>query len=106
LLALVFLGAGSFKLTQPKDKLRPQMGWVDDYSDNGVKTIAGLELLGALGLVLPWATGIAKVLTPLAALGLAIIMIGAVYTHMKRKEPWLPQLVLAILTIVVAVIRF
>ena len=106
ILALLFLGAGGTKLTQPKDKLRPMMGWVDDYSDRGVKLIAGLEVLGAIGLILPWATGIAKILTPLAALGLAIIMAGAVWTHAKRKEPWIPQLVLLILTLVVAIVRF
>jgi uncharacterized membrane protein YphA (DoxX/SURF4 family) len=105
-LGALFLGVGATKISQPKDKLRSKMTWVDDYTDSNVKLIGGLEVLAALGLVLPWATGIAKILTPLAAVGLAIIMIGAVFTHRNRKEPWIPQLVLLIMTIVVAVIRF
>src|SRR4051794_20692673 len=85
-LALVFLAAGLYKLTQPREKLKPQMGWIDDYSDQSVKLIAGAEVLAALGLVLPWWTGIAPVLTPLAAVGLVVVMIGAVITHGKRRE--------------------
>lgn len=86
LLAVAFLAAGFTKLSQPKDKLRAQMGWVDSYSDGMVKTIGGLEVLGALGLILPQATGIATVLTPLAALGFVAIMVGAVVVHLRRGE--------------------
>jgi uncharacterized membrane protein YphA (DoxX/SURF4 family) len=106
ILAVAFFLAGSFKISQPKDKLRPKMSWVDSYSAGGVKLIALAEILGALGLILPWATGIAKILTPLAALGLLIIMIGAVATHVRRKEPWIPQLIIAILCLIVAIWRF
>jgi uncharacterized membrane protein YphA (DoxX/SURF4 family) len=106
MLAALFVGAGSFKISQPKEKLRPKMGWVDSYADSHVKLIALAEILGGLGLILPWATGIAKVLTPLAAVGLLIIMVGAVLTHMRRKEPWIPQLIITILCLVVAIWRF
>jgi len=71
-----------------------------------VKLIGAADALGALGLVLPWALGIAKVLTPLAAVGLAIMMVGAVVVHTRRKEAPYMQIVLGILAIVVAVGRF
>jgi uncharacterized membrane protein YphA (DoxX/SURF4 family) len=86
LLALAFLAAGLTKLSQPREKLRSTMGWVDDYSANSVRGIGALELLAGLGLVLPAWTGIAPVLTPLAAVGLEIIMVGATIVHARRKE--------------------
>jgi uncharacterized membrane protein YphA (DoxX/SURF4 family) len=105
-LAVLFLGAGGTKLTQPKEKLQPKMGWVEPVHPRNVKLLAATEILGALGLVLPWATGIAKVLTPLAAVGLAVVMAGAVIVHVRRKEPWYAQLVLLVLCVVVAAVRF
>ncbi|HKN40555.1 MAG TPA: DoxX family protein [Acidimicrobiia bacterium] len=86
-LALGFLMAGAMKLTQPRAKLAPQMGWVEDVTDAQVKGIGLVEVAAALGLVLPGATDIAPVLTPLAAAGLVIVMIGAAATHLRRHEP-------------------
>jgi uncharacterized membrane protein YphA (DoxX/SURF4 family) len=86
LLALAFVGAGATKLISPKEKLQPRMAYVEDLSEPTVKFIGAGEVLGALGLILPAATGIAPILTPLAATGLAIVMIGAVITHIRRKE--------------------
>lgn len=63
-LAVAFLGAGAMKLTQSRAKLAPRMGWVEDFSDTGVKAIGALEVLAAIGLVLPAALDIAPVLTP------------------------------------------
>ena len=110
LLAAIFLLVGLGKLTQPRAKLQEsgRMDWVEDFSDGQVKGIGALELLGALGLVLPWALGIAKVLTPVAALGLAAVMGGAVVTHLRRKEQSaaVAPAVLCVLAVVVAVLRF
>jgi uncharacterized membrane protein YphA (DoxX/SURF4 family) len=86
-LALGFLMAGAMKLTQPRAKLAPQMGWVEDFTDTQVKGIGLVEVAGALGLVLPGATDIAPILTPLAAAGLVVVMIGAAATHLRRHEP-------------------
>jgi uncharacterized membrane protein YphA (DoxX/SURF4 family) len=86
LLALAFLGAGTMKLITPKDKLRERMAYVEDFSEPTVKFIGALEVLGALGLILPAATGIAPILTPLAATGLAIVMVLAAIVHIRRKE--------------------
>jgi uncharacterized membrane protein YphA (DoxX/SURF4 family) len=64
----------------------------------GLVTFIGVcELAGAAGLVLPPATGIAPVLTPLAALGLATITLLAVIFHVRRKESPVAPLVLMLL---------
>ena len=87
LLAVAFLAAGLMKLTQPKKKLADSgMGWTEDFSDGAVKGIGALEVLGAVGLILPAALDIVPVLVPIAATGLALLMLGAAVTHARRKE--------------------
>ena len=86
LLAAVFLLAGITKLTQPKEKLATRMTWTKDHSEGRVKTLGTLEVLAAIGLILPAALNIVPVLVPLAALGLVVVMIGAVFTHARRNE--------------------
>lgn len=86
-LAAAFLGAGLLKLTQPREKLVASgMGWAEGFSAGTVKLIGGLEILAAVGLILPALLDIAPVLVPLAALGLVLMMIGAAITHARRKE--------------------
>jgi uncharacterized membrane protein len=86
-LAAMFGIAGVTKSTQPKDKLEPKLPWAEDFSAGTVRLIGIAELAGALGLILPAATGIVPVLTPLAATGLAVVMVLAALTHVRRKEP-------------------
>ncbi len=86
LLAVAFLGVGGMKLSQPKERLAASQGWVEDFSQGAVRLIGALEVLGALGLVLPALTGVLPWLTPLAALGLVLLMIGAALTHLRRTE--------------------
>ena len=58
-LAVAFLAAGAMKLLQPKEKLAAAgMGWAHDFSAVTVKGIAVLEILAALGLVLPAVLGL------------------------------------------------
>jgi len=109
LLALAFLAAGGMKIFQPREKLAASgMGWTEDSKSVTIKAIGLAEILGAVGLILPAATGIAGYLVPLAATGLAIVMVGAVTTHLKRSEKSmaLVNVVLAVLALVVAVGRF
>lgn len=107
-LAAGFAFAGAMKLTQPKEKLAPNMGWVEDVPAGTVKLIGALELLAAIGLILPSATGIAPVLTPLAAVGIAVIMLLALGVHLRRHEAQvIPiNLLLLALAVVVAWSRF
>lgn len=88
LLALVFLVAGANKLAIPYEKLRraPGAGWVNDFSPGFIKTLGLLEILGAIGLILPAALDIVPVLVPLAAVGVGTIMVGAVIVTARRKE--------------------
>jgi uncharacterized membrane protein YphA (DoxX/SURF4 family) len=69
--------------------------------------IGVLEVLGAIGLILPWSLNIAPKLTPLAAAGLSIIMLGAVVTHGSRGEipQMIPTLVITLLAAFVAYTR-
>ncbi len=109
LLAVAFLAAGAMKLTQPKEKLSASgMAWTDDFSPGMVKTIGALEVLAAVGLILPAVLDIAPILVPLAALGLVLLMAGAAITHLRRKEPQMivVNLVLLALAAVVAWGRF
>lgn len=107
LLALAMLAAGGMKLVTPKATLAQRgMAWTESFSSGSVKAIAALEVVGALGLILPLATGIVPILAPLAGTGLAIIMIGAVVVHVRRSEPLLPALILALLAIASAALGF
>lgn len=86
-LAAAFAAAGAMKLVQPKEKLATSgMAWTEDVSPGVIKLIAALEVLAAIGLILPAALGIAPVLVPLAAVGLVLVMIGAIVPHARRKE--------------------
>ena len=88
LLAAVFLFAGSSKLFIPREKLAktPGGGWTLDFSVGFVKALGAVEILGAVGLILPALLDIAPVLVPLAALGLGPIMIGAALVEFRRQE--------------------
>ncbi len=86
MLALTYLGAGSAKLIQPRAKLRPAMPYVEDLAEWVIKFIGVCEVLGAGGLILPGLTGVAPVLTPFAASGLAILQVLAGFLHVRRQE--------------------
>jgi len=104
-LTLAFLASGGLKLTQPKESLRERMRWVESFSSTQIKAIGGLEVLGALGLILPAVAKTAHWLIPTAALGLTAMMIGASITHIRIKDPIsqvVPSAVLGVLSLVLA----
>jgi hypothetical protein len=89
LLAVGFLAGGSALILMPKEKYRAlgaNQHWVDDFGAGHLKAIGVIKSIGALGLVLPAWTGIAPVLVPLAACGLALFMAGAATTRLRRSE--------------------
>lgn len=86
LLAVFFFMTGITKVMQPKEKLKSNMPWVEDVADNHVKLIGVTQLLAVAGLILPQLTGILPWLTPLAAIGLVLTMIGAMMLHYRRGE--------------------
>jgi hypothetical protein len=88
LLALTYIAAGGLKLVRPREQLvaSGNFDWMKDSSDAAVKAVGLVEILGALGVTLPWLTGIAPILTPIAAVGLAVIQIFALRIHLVRDE--------------------
>ncbi len=109
LLAAAFLASGVVKLVRPKEKLAAAgMGFAEDFSAGAVKAIGALEVLAGVGLILPAVLDIAPVLVPLAAVGLALLMIGAMVVHLRRHENQgiVTTLVIAALAVFVAWGRF
>ncbi len=107
-LAAVFLLAGAMKIALPKEKLLSTMAWAKTWPEPRLKALGAVEVLGAIGLILPRALDIAPVLTPVAAIGCAIVMAGATITHARMKDyaGLAMPVVLLILAIVVAAGRF
>ncbi|ADG73166.1 DoxX family protein [Cellulomonas flavigena DSM 20109] len=107
LLALAFIGTGTFKLARSKEQLRAAgMAWTDDFDAARIKLAGIAEVLGALGLVLPLATGVAPVLTPVAAVALAGTMVAATAVHLRRRESPAPAVVLLVLSLASAALGF
>ncbi len=86
LLAVGFLVTGGMKLLRPRLQLQAQLPYVEEFTDRQVKTIGGLEVLAAIGLIIPSVLRVAPVLSAAAAVGLVLLMIGAIVTHARRGE--------------------
>jgi putative oxidoreductase len=86
LLALLFGMAGVMKTTQPIAELAQALPWAGEVPAGLVRFIGAAELAGALGMILPAATRIAPRLTPIAAIGLALVMVLAAAFHLTRSE--------------------
>ncbi len=86
LLAGMYGMAGMMKTMQIA-KVREMMPWAKNRSDGFIRFVGTSELLGALGMILPMLTGILTWLTPLAAVGLAVIQALAIFQeHLPKKE--------------------
>lgn len=107
LTAVAFFGAGLMKLIRSVPALKEAgMGWVEDYPSTVVRLIALAEVVGAVGLVLPIATGIIPALSPIAGLALTVLMAGAVAVHVRRKESAIAAIVLTALPLAAAILGF
>lgn len=82
----MFLMAGTMKIVMPKSELEPNMAWVEDFTSAQVKAIGTIEVIGAIGTIIPAATNILPILSVAAPTGLAITMFGAAITHFIRGE--------------------
>lgn len=78
--------SGLAKIFVPKEKLREQLAWVEDFPAWAVKLIGLSYVLAAIGLIVPPLADVATWLTPLAAVGIAVEMVGAAIVHARRKE--------------------
>ena len=86
LLFLAFAASGVMKLTMPIPELSQQAPWVADVPVALVRFIGLAELAGALGVLLPALTRVRPGLTPLAAAGLATVMLLAIGFHAMRGD--------------------
>ena len=108
LCAGMFVMAGYMKAFK-YDTFKTQAAWTADYSATFAKSLGILEIIGAIGLIAPSAMGILPILTPLAAAGLGIIMVGAVYTHIRINDPFaknIPAIVLGVMCAIIAMGRW
>jgi uncharacterized membrane protein YphA (DoxX/SURF4 family) len=108
LLALVFLGAGGAKLVTPVPELAAQMPLPLPVPDFTLRLIGTLEVLGAVGLILPWLVRIRPILTPIAAACLALEMgVATIYTVIGMGiGPAMMPLVLGLVSAAVAIGRW
>jgi uncharacterized membrane protein YphA (DoxX/SURF4 family) len=86
LLGAMFLAVGMMKATQPIANLANALGWPAEVPAALVRFIGVAEFLGGLGLILPAATRIMPMLTPLAGVGLATAMLFATIFHISQGE--------------------
>ena len=88
ILAAIFLGSGTAKATMSRERLLAtgQSG-IAPFPMTVVRLTALSEITAAIGLFAPWLTGTAAVLTPVAALGLCVVMAGAAVAHASLREP-------------------
>ncbi|PUZ25817.1 hypothetical protein DCC81_16290 [Chitinophaga parva] len=103
-LAATFAWAAVMKLSTPIPQLAVMWPWVGQVSSLLVKGTGIIDLLGGLGLVLPAALRVKPLLTPLAALGLVLLMVCAIVFHVMRGEAHLTgfNIVVVLLCIFVA----
>jgi uncharacterized membrane protein len=110
LLALAFVGVGynhAFGFDQ--GSTRPGMTWMAAVGRGRMRIIGILEILGAIGLILPAATGILPWLTPVAAAALATLMVFAAIFHLRRpgeSRSIVLNLVLGAIALAIAYGRF
>lgn len=103
LLATAFGMAGFMKLIMPTEELIAKgMGFVSEYGVGMVRFIGISEVMGALGLILPSVLRIKPILTSMAAIGIAIIMVLAAVYHFSHNEPIMPTIILLVLALFVA----
>jgi len=85
ILATVFTASGLIILLY-KEKLKSKLSWLNEYSSVMVVWICLSKIAGAVGLILPMYCNILPILTPIAAFGIAAIMILALAYHIRKKE--------------------
>ena len=108
-LALIFLGTGTLKLTRTREEIVEQgLTWAEDYSEPTLRLLGWAEVAGAVALVVPPLVGLG-ILVPVAAVGLGLLMVGALVVHVRRREllpDALRTLALVVMCVVLAVYRF
>ena len=103
LLTASALGAGIFKLVTPRPSLITKQPWANDFTVGQIRLIGVAEVLGGLGVILPLVTNIMPVMASIAAFALAALQVGALITHVRRKELLVPNLVIIAIALFVGI---
>ena len=84
----LFAGGGLLKLATPYAKYvkLPAQGWAKDFKPEHIRLIGALEVCAGVGMIVPLLLGSLTILAPLAAVGIALVMAGAMATHLRRSE--------------------
>jgi len=108
ILAAFFIMPGVGKISGSREKHIADGHIKPDGNLLPIRILGVLELLGCVGIIAPWLTGIAPILTPATAVGYALIMIAAIINHTIKKEyKMLPMLTtILIMASLVAYYRF
>jgi hypothetical protein len=87
-LAIFAVSAGLLRLLTPYARFTtlPFQAWSTEFKPWQVRAIGFLEVCAAVGIIIPLLLGSVTILTPLAAVGLALVMAGAMATHLRREE--------------------
>ncbi len=85
--ALVMTLAGMAKLMVPRAQLARRMHWAATWARGRIKLLGLAEVAGAVGLIVPMATGIAPVLTPMAAVCVAVLMAETQGHRLPCRDP-------------------
>jgi len=104
ILGLFFLGTGALKLLVPHEQGRARIGWIGDVSPGSYRLVGWLEVAGSIGLMFPTMVQAFDWLTPIAAAGLALVMLLASGLHLRRREWILATGTVALVTVLVAIV--
>lgn len=105
LLSLPFLLIGGMKLLSPAERMRQNFK-VEGADAVKMRLIGLVEIVGVAGLLLPLLLDVLPILTPLAAVGLLVIMVLAVRVHRAREESYSINILLGLLASASAVLGF
>ena len=108
LLSAFFIMPGIGKITGSKENHIADGHLKPHHSITPIRVLGALELLGCIGIIVPWLTGIAPVLTPIAASAFCLVMAAGMFVHTKKQQyNMLPMLIIVfILSALVAYFRF
>lgn len=87
-ISVAFTGGGLFRLVLPYARYTQihGQGWAHDFQPWHIRLIGFLEMVAGVGIIIPMFLDSLEMLTPLAAVGVALVMSGAMTTHMRRLE--------------------
>ena len=99
--------ASLMKISTPYQELvlADNMGWAEGFSAMQIKIIGSLEVVGSIGMILPLVLKKFTFLVPVAALGLVLVMVGVIFTHLNRGEPIIVNIILLFLNLSVVFLR-